>query len=63
MVSNGNKKEKDLELFFEDDINEDAQFIESGKLESESGSSDEEEEIHTTHSHSFTSLQWPQSYK
>lgn len=64
MVSNeGNEKEKDLEFSFEDVINDVAQNdIETAKLESESSSSDDEE-IHQTHSHSFTSLQWPQSYK
>ncbi|XP_047160217.1 amino acid transporter AVT1A-like [Vigna umbellata] len=64
MVSNeGNEKEKDLEFLFEDVINDVAQNdIETAKLESESSSSDDDE-IHQTHSHSFTSLQWPQSYK
>ncbi|WVZ13248.1 hypothetical protein V8G54_017778 [Vigna mungo] len=61
MVSN--EKEKDLEFLFEDVINDVAQNdIETAKLESESSSSDDEE-IHQVHSHSFTSLQWPQSYK
>ncbi|TKY70935.1 Vacuolar amino acid transporter 1 [Spatholobus suberectus] len=64
MVSNTNSsnKERDLELFFEDDINEGAQHdFETAKLESESSSDDEGND--TTQRHSFTSQQWPQSYK
>ncbi|KAK7406146.1 hypothetical protein VNO78_07766 [Psophocarpus tetragonolobus] len=58
-------KEKDLEFFFEDDINEGAQQdYETAKLESES-SSDEEgnDDSNTTRPQSFTHTSWPQSYK
>ncbi|KAL5181899.1 Amino acid transporter AVT1A [Glycine soja] len=64
-TNNSNKKEKDLEFFFEEDINElgaQQMDVETAKLESESSSSDDEGND-TTRRHSFTSQQWPQSYK
>ncbi|XP_020218089.1 amino acid transporter AVT1A [Cajanus cajan] len=65
-TNKSNKKEKDLEFFFEDDFNESAQQdIESAKLtiESESSSDDDEGNDTTHRRHSFTSQQWPRSYK
>lgn len=64
-TNNGDNKEKDLEFLFEDDTNEGAQEdVETAKLEeSESSSSDDEGNKITTQRHSFTSQQWPQSYK
>nr|KYP67274.1 Vacuolar amino acid transporter 1 [Cajanus cajan] len=57
--TNSSNKEKDLEFFFEDDVNEGEQHdVETSKLESESSSDEEENDRH-----SFTSHQWPQSYK
>ncbi|RDX62726.1 Amino acid transporter AVT1A, partial [Mucuna pruriens] len=62
MNKSSSKKERDLELFFEDDFNEGAQQDgETAKMESESSSDDEGND--TTQRHSFTSQQWPQSYK
>ncbi|CAJ1927939.1 unnamed protein product [Sphenostylis stenocarpa] len=58
MLSNGNKKERDLEFFFEYDMNEgEGRDTETAKLESD------DEENNITSLQSFTSLQWPQSYK
>ncbi|KAK7278969.1 hypothetical protein RJT34_24010 [Clitoria ternatea] len=67
------EKERDLEILFEDDINHaDQPDVESAKLETESSSesddadadADDDEGNRTiTQPRSFTSHQWPQSYK
>ncbi|KAK7344954.1 hypothetical protein VNO77_15247 [Canavalia gladiata] len=67
MVSNPNninkEKERDFELFLEEDVNEgEKQDSVAVKLESESSSDDDDDEGNDIH-RSFTSQQWPQSYK
>ncbi|KAL2348052.1 hypothetical protein Fmac_002052 [Flemingia macrophylla] len=59
-------KERDLEFFFDQENMNEApqQDFETAKLKSESSTDDDEGNITTqTHPHSFTSHQWPQTYK
>ncbi|KAK7406145.1 hypothetical protein VNO78_07765 [Psophocarpus tetragonolobus] len=60
--TNNNKKERDFELVFEEDIDEGVHHdVETAKLQSETSSDDEGNDA--TQPHFFTSQQWPQSYK
>ncbi|KAL2320662.1 hypothetical protein Fmac_029631 [Flemingia macrophylla] len=61
MADNENK-EKDPELF-SDQINEKANEEEVEAVEYHSDSSNDNEENHKTQPHSFSSQQWPQSYR
>lgn len=69
MANNNNKKEKekDLEFSFNEDVEEGEQqdHIEPVKFESESSSDggSDDDGNHTAYPHSFSSQQWPQSYK
>ncbi|XP_004513746.1 amino acid transporter AVT1A-like [Cicer arietinum] len=69
MASNNkeNEKERDFEFMFNEDVEEDGEQhdIETVKVESENSSDDDndDEGNHTVQPQSFTSQQWPQSYK
>ncbi|KAK7278970.1 hypothetical protein RJT34_24011 [Clitoria ternatea] len=66
MVSNNKEKERDIEFLLDENEDDPQQDIETVKYESESSSDNDDADDdgnRRTHSHSFTSQQWPQSYK